>query len=178
MRTESQVKHKLSQVTFRHQKRELRTRLSKKSGNCSFQKKVGLPVLGSVGVCSYPMAGVDLCDEIHGDTDRASKCPFFTCSSSKESIREEFTEFLSQSSRAQVAERYPDVAALLWVLDADPGTLEVSDEDEELSEPSPSAEEPEAEEPEAEVESVALSIPEKGPWWKRVLSWLLGLWTS
>ena len=35
----------------------------------------------------------------------------------KEVLKREFNEFISTASRAEIAYRYPDMAALMWVLD-------------------------------------------------------------
>jgi hypothetical protein len=47
----------------------------------------------------------------------------------KETIKADFEDFISNASRAEIAYRYPDMAALLWVLedgDAEPESVEVS----------------------------------------------------
>ena len=118
MKSDAQVKHKLNQVRFRHLKREIRNGLSKKASNCRHNGVVELPMYREVGVCLKGAEGADwnggACDD---SGDRASTCPLFECVHSKESIREDFDSFLRTSDRAHVGARYPDMAALLWVLE-------------------------------------------------------------
>lgn len=128
MRTEGQIHHQLSQVRFRHLKRELRTGLSRKPENCSHNVSVEDDSI-RVRLCVLPEDGCQytVCDSTKGGLERAAKCPFFQCVNTKESIRKDFDSFLESSSRAEIASRYPDMAALLWVLDttsfSDPPTL-------------------------------------------------------
>ena len=142
MKSETQTKHKLAQVRFRHLKREIRNGLSRKSGNCKYNGVVELPVYGQIGVCLYGASGSwngGSCDDSLGE--RAVKCPLFECSNSKEQLKNDFDDFLKSSDRAHVAARYPDMAALLWVLDLDgpdvgPDVPQESDTD-ALEEPDP-----------------------------------------
>jgi hypothetical protein len=88
------------------------------------------------------------CDERYGGDARAAKCPYFACARTKDTLRDGFDGFLDGASLPEIAERYPDMAALMWVLEEDvppPAPLD----DEELSEDSsaPPVELPAPEEP-------------------------------
>lgn len=136
MKTEGQVKHKLAQVKYRHLKREIRGGLSKKSGNCHFNGRVDLPGREGIGICLYRAGDPSqwlggTCDETVDD--RAAQCPYFSGKHTKEQIKDDFNTFMESSDRAHIAERYPDMAALLWVLDLENPELgpEEAEEDEE-----------------------------------------------
>lgn len=139
MKTEAQIKHKLSQVRFRHLKREVRTGLSRRPENCRHNGRINLPVYGPSGICLLKTEGAErvLCDEIL--EDRAPSCDAFECLHSKGSLKKRFDDFLKSSDRAHIAEQYPDMAALLWVLDVEhpepPDPIEDEDEPVERSEP-------------------------------------------
>jgi hypothetical protein len=49
--------------------------------------------------------------------EKAGSCPYFECKNTKDSLKSAFVSFLRHANRAEVAERYPDLAALLWVLE-------------------------------------------------------------
>lgn len=119
MKTDGQVRHKLQQVTYRHLQRTVRTALSCRPENCVHNGAVSLPT-GEVHYCNLleTKDGMKLpCDEAFGGLAQAAKCPDFSCKNTKEKIQKEFAEFLENSDVATIASRYPDVAALLWVLD-------------------------------------------------------------
>lgn len=137
MKPEGQVKHKLAQVRFRHLKREIRNGLSRRSLNCVHNGAVEMPGVGEVGVC---LKGAEsgnwnggVCDE--SVSDRAAQCPLFERCRSRDQIEDDFNAFLGSAERALIAERYPDMAALLWVLDLDrpEGLVDLDDEGDPLS---------------------------------------------
>ena len=119
MKTEGQVRHKLQQVTYRHLQRTVRKALSCRPENCIHNGSVTLPT-GEVRFCNViEVDGSKVpCDEAFGGLEQASRCPQFALKNSKESVQEEFAHFLKTSDVATIAARYPDVAALLWVIDA------------------------------------------------------------
>lgn len=141
MKPEGQIKHKLAQVRFRHLKRETRTGLSRRSGNCKFNGLIDLPGHMNVGVCLHSAEDPACwnggsCDD--NLNERASQCPLFETLNTKDSVRDEFNSFMAKADRAHIAERYPDMAALLWVLDLDkPGALPEQDEQDEDEEAAP-----------------------------------------
>lgn len=122
MKTEAQVRHKLQQVKFRHLKREIRTGMSRKPCNCENNGLVNMENGSTMGICllgagqSGYWQGI-LCDESRGGLRVAETCPNFNAIRTPTEIRSEFDTFLKSNNRAVVAEKYPDVAALLWVLE-------------------------------------------------------------
>lgn len=131
MRTEGQIRHKLQQVTFRHLQRTVRTALSCRPENCTYNGVVKLPT-GDVRICTL-LTDKDgahpPCDESFGGLKQAANCPKFLCRNTKEDVREGFTEFLRNSDVATIASRYPDIAALLWTLDATTPVIPQEDPD-------------------------------------------------
>ena len=121
MKTEGQVRHKLQQVTYRHLQRAIRTALSRRPENCVHNRRVKLPVIeDEIRFCSVreDEDGDSLaCDECYDGIEQASRCPAFECANTKDSVKEDFTEFLKGSDVATIAAEYPDIAALLWALD-------------------------------------------------------------
>jgi hypothetical protein len=129
MKKQGAIRHKLKQVRHRLLQKALRTSTSKKPCNC---KHSGL-VRGSA---SEPLFHVCLLDadkprEWEGticDPSVPNTCPFFKPSQTREEIEEafnqEFDRLIKDGDMGKLASKYPDVAALLWVLS------ESSEEDE------------------------------------------------
>jgi len=117
MKTEKSIQHKLKQVKYRVIKKAIRNGLSKKPCNC---KNSGL-VRGSA---SDPLFYVCLLDadkpqEWEGticDQSVPNTCPFFENNKTKEQIESEIEQMLSSGDMGAIASKYPDIAALLWVL--------------------------------------------------------------
>jgi hypothetical protein len=126
MRKQGAVKHKLKQVKHRLKQKAVRNGLSKKPCNC---KNSGLVR----GACSEPLFHVCLLDadsprEWEGticDPSVPNTCPFFSTYKTKEVIEEEFEkefdELIQEGDMGKIASKYPDVAALLWVLSKEEG---------------------------------------------------------
>lgn len=184
MKPEGQVRHKLVQVRFRHLKREIRGGLSRRPQNCANNGTVNTPS-GPLGVCLLGAGSPaswegSPCDERHGGDSRAAKCPFFAPARTKDSLREGFDGFLEGASLPEIAERYPDMAALMWVLDEDtPPPAPPPEDDPEGEDPAPPVEPPKEEttpppeeDPPADLESderVSLT-PFRPPTWKLVVA--------
>lgn len=122
MRSEGRVRHKLAQVQFRHLKDAVRKGLSVRPENCNHNGVLeGAP--DRVHLCLLPpdltdAAGkVVTCDARYGGLERARGCPDYSCRHTKDRLKGEFMEFLRTAPLADVAHRYPDIAALRWVLD-------------------------------------------------------------
>ena len=121
MKTKGAVRHKLKQVRHRLLQKAVRNNLSKKPCNCSHSGLVR-------GSASEPLFHVCLLDsnvpkEWEGticDPSVPNTCPFFRAEKTKESIEtafnKEFEDLISKNDIGEVASKYPDVAALLWVL--------------------------------------------------------------
>lgn len=145
VKNEGAVRHKLQQACFRHLKRAIRKRLSRRPENCGNNLVVGpLAHGGSLRVCGLaPDRGsLPPCDEAHGGLEKVAGCPFFKPSSTEESVRGEVAAFLRGAPLEEVAVHYPDVAALRWVLgeagsEPDGGQASTSEEPEPPTPPGP-----------------------------------------
>lgn len=122
MRSKGQVKKRLKQVRFKHQKKFLESHLKRKPCNCKWnseQKYVheGTGQLRVLGMCMYsvenPDWDVDICEVI----EQAQKCPNFSPPKSKDELKEEFEELCSDEEFVNT--HFKDVAALKWVLNGD-----------------------------------------------------------
>lgn len=129
MKTVGAIKHKLNQVRFRHLKRRLEAELRQTPSNCRFNAEVpSHPSLDGSGVtvehpslCMYGAGEgawtLSYCDARVDNGLRAKQCPMFCSRRTKDEVKEEFTTQLDQMTLPEVAFHYPDMAALLWVLD-------------------------------------------------------------
>jgi hypothetical protein len=158
MKTEGQVRHKLQQVIYRHLQRAIRTAVSRRPENCIHNGKVQLP-RGELRFCQLYWDGdgsVSPCDESFNGLDQCARCQEFKRGRTKEKVREEFAAFLKNSDLAVIAAKYPDVTAMMWVLDlGGPGVSEmvVDDDTQEPEEPiGDPGKEPPADSPPADPE--------------------------
>jgi hypothetical protein len=103
----------MKQARFRHIKRELESLLQRKPKNCANNVQVRIGD-SSGGVCRLDLLA---CDDLRGD--RAQKCEVFKHSHGKEDVKKSLQDFFDNRSIPDIAIRYPDVAALLWVLDGE-----------------------------------------------------------
>lgn len=133
MRSEGNVRHKLKQVSYRHLQRLLRENFRQKPQRCAHNSLVILDESSTVGLCGVlSVDGVPRhlpCDSrIPGCDDMAQGCSMFKPLKTKAEIKDEFQVLLSSSDRGEIASEYPDIAALLWVLDSEGISMdEVSD---------------------------------------------------
>lgn len=121
MKKQGAIRHKLKQVRHRLLQKAIRTSTSKKPSNC---KNSGLVR----GTASEPLLHVCLLDadnprEWEGticDPSVPNTCPFFKPSQTKGEIElefnQEFGRLIEEGDLGLLASKYPDVAALLWVL--------------------------------------------------------------
>lgn len=122
MKSESQIRQKVKQATFRHRKRYVQEGLSCVPENCKHNKVVRLPQhtgnRASLRVCSLPDRNV-VCDSTMAGVRQAQSCPVFTCKNTPEGLKKAFQEKLglgdSSVEIGQIAKDYPDLVALLWV---------------------------------------------------------------
>lgn len=126
LRSSSQVRQKLKQAMFRHLQQELQDNFKATPEGCSHNHFT--PIGGSperVGICRFdgttpegvlsPRGGV--CDaRVTGCLVQAHACKCWAALYSKEKIKGDFRNLMA-SDRGMIAARYPDVAALMWVLD-------------------------------------------------------------
>ena len=122
MKKKGEILHKLKQVRYRHIKKAIRKGLARHPYNCSHNKEINLPPF-SVGVCSHPSivkgseSELPICDQRLRDL--SPNCVEFCPKLCKEEIKAEVTTSLNSKELGEVAFHYPDVAALVWVLDLD-----------------------------------------------------------
>ena len=117
MKTDSSVKRKLKQAQFRTLKKEIRKGLSKSPCNCKNSGQVR-------GYASDPLFFVclldaDKPDEWEGticDSSVPNTCPYFENKVTKEQIESKVRADLHSGDMGLIASKYPDLAALLWVL--------------------------------------------------------------
>ena len=117
MKSEGKIKHKLRQVKHRITKKEVRRNTSKKPCNCKHSGMVR-------GNASEPLFHVclmdsDKPDEWEGmicDASVPNTCPFFKPRKSKEEIEAEVDKVLNSGDMGNIASKFPDIAALFWVL--------------------------------------------------------------
>ena len=113
MRTSGQVFQKLKQARFRHIKKEVDALLRKSSRNCANNVLVsgaGEPLW----VCKLDFQACG-----GKASDRADTCGSFTPAHGKDAVKKSLQDFFSTRSLPEIAIRFPDVAALLWVLDGE-----------------------------------------------------------
>lgn len=126
MRTEKQTRKQLSQVLYRHLQRRLRSNFKHRPHTCSHNRTSPVGKF-EVGVCGHPRAqdreeipvAPFLCDsrcpvEVH----QAKECPWWEPLATKKTVKDEFQALIESGDRGHIAAEYPDVAALMWVLDA------------------------------------------------------------
>ena len=110
MKSAGQIYQKLKQARFRHIKKEVEALLKKTSRNCShFSPLPELP--NPLGICKldYRVCG----------KERSANCEDFAHLHGREAIKGSLQEFFSKRDIADIAVRFPDVAALLWVLEGE-----------------------------------------------------------
>lgn len=129
MKSEGEIRQKLKQVLYRHQKKLLRGNFKKRPETCAHNALVELDKDSDIGICVFSTAdgprGVP-CDERLGGVEQAKKCDLWEPIQSKDEVKDEFRAlFEDPSDLGSIAAEYPDAAALLWVL----GEGKIPDED-------------------------------------------------
>lgn len=124
MKSAGAIKHKLKQVRFRYMKLHLEEHLKMRPGNCAHNSVFMHPLANGepVGVCLKSEVqgasnNLPICDSKWAD--RASECPYFATTLTKDQYKEGFGKRLESLSLPEIARDYPDMAALLWVLGED-----------------------------------------------------------
>jgi len=130
MKSIGAVKHQLQQVIFRYVKKQLRENFRRAPETCKYNGVITAKDNNSVRLCFYedPATGAPrrtLCDSNY--LDQARDCPLWEPCRTKESIKREFRKLILQGDRGQIAARFPDIAALLWVLDTDEDRKDLED---------------------------------------------------
>lgn len=123
MRTAGQVRQQLKQVVFRHLQRELQDNFRVLPPSCQWNRRE--PIAGTqewVGVCACPATDMgspngNICDTRVADGEaRARRCSYWQPKRTKDQVKVDFRAFMAKP-RGEIAVKYPDVAALMWVLD-------------------------------------------------------------
>lgn len=125
LQPEGAVRQRLKQAAFRHLKHHLKAELEEKPSRCQHNT----PLQNAPGPICY--CGVDwseddgenpgCCDDRH-TPNQAKGCPQYVPKIPKEKLKAAFQDFLARAPITEIARRYPEIAALLWVLgDEAPG---------------------------------------------------------
>ena len=131
MRSEGSVRQKLKQAKFRHLKRVLEERLKRRPCNCTHNRSLQYGPLAKFGFCSLHIEDPAewqalLCTELREEMNNAPDCPAFEPPLSKDELKQEFIDKFGLSDLGTVAADYPDLAALMWVLE-DEGDWDLPD---------------------------------------------------
>lgn len=126
MRTDGEVRQKLKQVVFRHLKKRLKNAFKQAPDTCLHNATLE-PVdrheeAPGIQACVFTTDGVPrgvVCDFRYDNGARARGCGLWEPRTDREAVKEEYNELLSSEDRGLVAAAYPDLAALMWVLDED-----------------------------------------------------------
>lgn len=132
MRNENEVRHKLQQAQFRHLKKRIESSYKKRPCNCAFnethrtmsQTANGEPIALCMYGATDPVEweGV-ICDDDFGGVAQARDCTLFKPRRTKVEIKAEHHDLMENGDISLVAAKYPDIAALMWVLDDRPHKL-------------------------------------------------------
>lgn len=132
VRSPSQVRQQLKQVLFRHLQREIRDNFRKTPESCYHNHLTS--IAGSperIGICRYEGNVKEntprgkACDSrVAGCQVMARACRFREPFRTTAEIKDIFQKLMNSQDRGKIASQYPDVAALMWVLDG----VDVTDE--------------------------------------------------
>lgn len=130
MKEAGAIRHKLKQVRFRYLKKRLEDSLCQEPHNCVYNTPIDSPEGGTVCICRKFLGegrSDVICDIKHPGTTpiRAHECSLFVLKQDKETIKEGFREFLTTAQLHEIAIEFPDLAALLWVLQEEAPNREV-----------------------------------------------------
>jgi len=126
VRNPGQIRQQLKQVLFRHLQRLLRNNYRKSPETCRFNRRESLGDTGQkVGVCRWDVhedktssPRGKLCDtRVFGCAGMAGACRWWEPVRQGTEIKTDFKTLITTGDRGQIAAQYPDVAALMWVLD-------------------------------------------------------------
>lgn len=134
MKKQGAVRHKLKQVKHRLLQKAIRNGLSKKPNNCTHSGQVkGNANDPLFYVCLLDSKNPKEWDGVICDPSVPNNCPFFKPHETEEEIKDrfnkEFDDLIFEGDMGKIASRYPDVAALLWVLADDVDDSQDDDDD-------------------------------------------------
>lgn len=118
MQPESKIRHRLKLLRLRYLEKAIRKATSRRPENCLYNNPTdtGSPI--PVRICTNPNPGFcgAVCDETYGGANLAARCSQFDSRISADTAKAEFHKFLLEAPTEELAQRYPDIMALLWVL--------------------------------------------------------------
>jgi len=125
MKREGQIRQQYKQVKYRIRKKLLDKNMRVEPSNCCFHAPVSVEKSSGVVLCAYKEMAEDAdWDVVVCDVDQARQCDRFAPEATPDEIKSRFERFLAAaetSGNAQaigtLAYHYPDLAALLWVLE-------------------------------------------------------------
>lgn len=171
MRSESDIRHKLKQVRFRHRKKRVRKGLARHPENCLWNDE-NSSLVGCPKFCSHRERSGYLCDSRYGGDLVVAECPLFEAAHTAEEIKAEFDDFIETASKEDLAREVPDLMALIWTLGDNPEEFvegEISEEVPDLV---------------GIVENQAVPVKEEcdlivfRPWYIRALRYLFPEWVK
>lgn len=150
MRTEQQIRHRLKQRRFRHEKKYLASMLARTHANCRHNVQCETSYSTTVCVCNHPdnlqegqfdvsvgrltakqpTTKLPVCDK-ENNQDRAHECGLFETRQDKDTLKAAFRsqmEALSQDLD-KLSAHYPDLAQLVWMLKDDHDEVVWTDQD-------------------------------------------------
>lgn len=135
MQTQSKIKQQLKQVVYRHLQRKLRALFKQNPTSCRHNRVVSLEGHSHVRLCGVlsPTGiprNVPCDDRIPGCYDMARECPLWDPMQDKRDVKAEYHNLIRSNDRGRIAAEYPDIAALMWVLDDTADVPSESDIDE------------------------------------------------
>jgi hypothetical protein len=124
MKQRGQVQQQYKQVKYRARKALLEQKLRREPGNCGFFQHAAVKDGTKVGLCGYSAIMSDPTWEVVScNTEQAKNCPQFTAEATSEELKARFDRFVSAAetgdrhAMGSLAYLYPDLAALLWVME-------------------------------------------------------------
>ncbi len=142
MRSQAQIRRQLKQVTFRHLKRQLRALFKQRPDTCQHNRDVALDEDTHVQLCGVldgqgRPRNVPCDSRIPGCNEMARECPLWHPLRTKAEVKAAFHGVVQSDDRGVVASEYPDIAALMWVLDDPADTPSVAEVEEDLGDEEP-----------------------------------------
>jgi len=127
MKRPGEVRQKLKQVVFRHTQRILKEALRASPTTCKFNLALRNKAKLEVQICDCKEADTlgMVCDESF--VDLSPECEYREPIETKEEIKKRISALVKESSLGEVAQEFPDVAALLWVLSEEADSVEEDD---------------------------------------------------
>ena len=120
MRSEGQVRHQLKQVIYRHRQYLLRENFRKLPERCRHNVEAQKQTF-PIRICGYPTETRPkfyVCDpRLDWCVEQARVCRWWEACKTREEIKNEFQRLITSPDRGPLAAAFPDIAALMWVLD-------------------------------------------------------------